>query len=187
VYERLAGLSVDEPLQLKFSDEAQEMFYTWWPELEGKVRGGDLHPALVAHLSKYRSLMTSLALLFELADNENPDAATEVSLAHAAQAAEWCDYLEAHARRIYSSLTSPEVHAARELAEKICRGRLPAEFSTRDIYLKGWSGLGTPDEARAALRVLEDAGWVRPAAGEDGGGRPSERWRINPRIPEVSA
>jgi putative DNA primase/helicase len=187
VYGRLARLSTDKPLRLRFSDEAQELFYIWWPELEGKVRGGDLHPALAAHLSKYRSLMPSLALLFELADNENLDAATEVSLAHASQAAAWCAYLEAHARRIYGCIVSPELHAARELAEKIRQGRLPPEFSTRDVYLKGWSGLGTPDEARAALRILEDFGWVRPATGGDSQGRPSERWLINPGASEVKA
>ncbi len=33
------------------------------------MRGvGELHPAMIAHLSKYRSLMPSLAALFELAD-----------------------------------------------------------------------------------------------------------------------
>jgi hypothetical protein len=69
-----------------------------------------------ANLSKYRSLVTSLALLFELADNENLDAVTEVSLAHSAQAAAWCDYLEAHARRVYGCIVSPELHAARERA-----------------------------------------------------------------------
>jgi putative DNA primase/helicase len=185
VYGRLAGLSADAPLRLKFSDEAQELFYAWWPELENKLRGGDLHPALVAHLSKYRKLMPSLALLFELADNNLAEAATEVSLAHAAQAAAWCEYLEGHARRVYGCIVTPELHAARELAEKIRRGRLSAEFSSRDVYLKGWSGLGTPDEVRAALRVLEDSGWVRPAGGEDGPGRPSEQWQINPRVMEA--
>jgi len=31
------------------------------------VRGEELHPALVSHLSKYRKLMPALSVLFELA------------------------------------------------------------------------------------------------------------------------
>jgi len=46
----------------------RELFIEWLAELEAKIRGDELHPALVSHLSKYRSLMPSLALLFELAD-----------------------------------------------------------------------------------------------------------------------
>ena len=184
VYARLAELSADEPPRFKFADGAQKLFYVWWAELERKIRGGDLHSALAAHLGKYRSLMPSLALLFELADSENLAAAHDVSLAHARQAATWCDYLEVHARRIYGCLVAPELHAARELAEKIVNGKFSAEFSTRDVYLRGWSGLSTPEEARAALRVLEDSGWIRPVANEVGEGRPSERWEVNPQIKE---
>ena len=185
VYERLAELSPDDPTRFRFADDAQELFYTWWPELEHKINQGDLHPALTAHLSKYRSLMPSLALLFALADAKDLSLAGEVSLVHTRQAAAWCDYLEGHARRIYGCLVSPELHAARELGEKITRKKLPAEFSTREIYLKGWSGLSTPDEARSALRVLEDSGWVRPVVTGEREGRPSERWQINPKVLEV--
>jgi len=126
--------------------------------------------------------MPSLALLFELADAERLEPGT-VSLAHAQQAAAWCAYLEAHARRIYGCLISPEIHAARILAKRLVR--LPAEFSTRDVYLKHWECLSTPEEARAALSVLEDAYWVRRVPSNDFG-RPSELWASNPRIAEVA-
>jgi hypothetical protein len=159
----------------------------WWSELERKIRSGELHPALAAHLGKYRSLMPSLSLLFELAEAGEVEIATDVSLAHTQQGAAWCDYLEGHARRIYGCMTAPELHAARELADKLARGKLSPEFSTRDVYLRGWSGLATPDEARTALRVLEDASWVRPAIVEEREGRPCERWRVNPRVAEVQA
>ena len=68
VFETLAELSADEPRRLAFSAEAQELFFAWLGELESKVRGDDLHPALVSHLAKYRSLMPSLALLFQCSD-----------------------------------------------------------------------------------------------------------------------
>jgi hypothetical protein len=185
VYERLADLSADNQAHFKFAEDAQELFNTWLGELERKIRSGDPHPALTAHLAKYRSLMPSLGLHFELADTNDLSTASTVSLPHAQQAAAWCDYLEAHARRIYGCLVSPELHAARELAGKITKGKLATEFSTRDVYLKGWAGLSTPDEARAALRVLEDSGWVRAIVGEKQEGRLSERWQTNPRVAEV--
>jgi putative DNA primase/helicase len=181
VYGQLAELPGDEPTCFRFADEAQELFFMWWSELErNKIIPGDLHPALTAHLAKYRSLIPSLAVLFELADSDCPGQAT-VSLPHARQAAAWCAYLESHARRVYGCLISPEVHAARVLAMRLVR--LPGEFSTRDVYLKHWESLSTPEEARAALGVLEDAYWVRRVLGNDFG-RPSERWLTNPRIRE---
>jgi hypothetical protein len=183
-YERLAEVSPVEPARFRFDDPAQELFYAWWSELERKICAGDDHPALVAHLAKFRSLMPTLALLFALADGEGLDTET-VQLPYAQQAAAWCDYLEAHARRIYGCLVSPELSAARGLADKIINGKLGFTFSTRGVYTKGWSGLGTPDEARAALRILEDAGWVRALQNEKGEGRPSELWVVNPRVSEV--
>src|SRR5207249_11882837 len=138
------------------------------PRLEIRSRSDDLHPAMVPHLSKYRKLMPAAALLFELADRaaaggEQPAA---VELERAWQAAAFCSYLESHAARMYSCITTPEVRAARELAEKFKRGKLPVTFSLRDVYLKGWSGLGTPNEVRAALDILGDANWVREVNSE---------------------
>jgi len=89
-------------------------------DLEAKLRGNELHPALVSHLSKYRKLMPALALLFELADRvaagtdlANPSD-LRVTLNHAKQAAAFCEYLESHAQRIYSCVTTPQMRAAQE-------------------------------------------------------------------------
>lgn len=51
----------------RFNKEAQNLFYEWWRELEEKLTK-DEHPIILEHLSKYRSLMPSLALLFYLID-----------------------------------------------------------------------------------------------------------------------
>jgi hypothetical protein len=161
-------------------------------ELENKVLGNDLHPALVSHLSKYRSLMPSLALLFELADRAAAGVlgtdSTDlfVSLEHAKQAAAFCVYLESHAHRIYSCVTSPQMRAAQELAARIKSRKIGEDgvFSVRDLYLKGWTSLDTPELARAAVQVLEDAGWVRevPVESSPLGGRPSARYNVSPKV-----
>jgi putative DNA primase/helicase len=196
VFGNLLALDADGPMRFRFSPDAQELFIEWLTRLEARVRGEELHPALVSHLSKYRSLMPSLGLLFELADwtatgpmgieGGPTDPEGLVSLEHAKQAVAWCDYLESHARRIYSCITSPQIRAAQVLAEKLKKRHIAPDglFSCRQVYLKGWSGLDTPELARMAVEVLLDAGWVREVDSESGplGGRPSARYQVNPRV-----
>jgi len=189
VYSRLANLSADDPVRMRFGPDAQKLFYEWWAELESMVRGDSgLAPPLVAHLAKYRSLMPTLAGLFELADLAAADgdlcAEILVDLDHTRQAAALCDYLESHARRAYACVVSPECRAARELARHIQANDLPEVFTTRSVYLKGWSALDTPERARGALALLEDAAWVRQreAPPSLSGGRPSEVWLVNPKV-----
>jgi hypothetical protein len=189
VFSALVKLSHEDPVRMRFAPDAQELFYDWWEELEGKIRGeSGLIPAIVAHLSKYRSLMPTLALLFELADlvasssgiGEN----RTVNLVHARQAAAFCEYLESHAHRVYTCIACPETRAARDLARHIQSRDLPEIFRTRDVYLKGWSGLDSPERVRAALDVLEDSAWVRSVEQPQSpaGGRPPEAWTVNPKV-----
>jgi putative DNA primase/helicase len=182
VYRRLTKLDVDFPRILHFDPEAQQLFVVWITELEAKLRNPGIHPALVSHLAKYRSLMPSLAGLFELADGD----ANIITLKHAQQAACWCTYLESHALRIYSMLISPERQAAAELGRRIRNGwkRLEMFFSVRDVYRNEWTGLTTPDSVRRVLPILEDADWIRSIEPEQRttGGRLSEVYEINPLL-----
>jgi putative DNA primase/helicase len=182
IYHRLAHADASQPPRFRFNCDAQELFIAWLSELEGKLRGVGLHPALVSHLAKYRSLMPSLALLFELADG----GIETVSLQHTQQAAALCDYLESHTQRIYSMLISPERQAAAELGRHLIAGWKASEgmFTVRDVERNDWSGLITPEAVRRTLPILEDAGWVRlaPIGNKTTGGRPSELYVINPRV-----
>ena len=159
----------------------------WSAELEAKVRGDEVHPALVSHLSKYRKLMPALALLFELADSvaaAAPRTDSCVSLEHTAQAAEFCGYLETHANRIYSCVTTPQMRATQALAEKIKKRKVGANgfFTGRDVYVKGWSGLDSPEAARLAAQATghrggqigPDRGVVDRTAGHCDGAHPIE-------------
>src|SRR5260221_11274467 len=49
----------------RFTAEAQVYFHEWIRKLQEKLEGKD-HPILIQHLSKYRSLMPSLALVFHI-------------------------------------------------------------------------------------------------------------------------
>ena len=198
LFRRLVTLDSEDPLRFRFDPEAQQLFVEWLSDLESKLRRGELHPALVSHLSKYRKLMPVLALLFELADRASGGSeafvgATPgdsnnfwVSLEHARQAAAWCEYLESQAKRVYSCVVTAQMRAARELADKIKAKKVGASgsLSCREVYLKGWSGLDSPDAVRLAAEVLQDAGWVRELASEPGpfGGRPPLRYTVNPGV-----
>jgi putative DNA primase/helicase len=196
VFQSIVELDVETPALMRFDPDAQELFIEWLSKLEAKVRGDELYPALISHLAKYRSLMPSLALLFEVAERagrEGFDASSLalpnnlVSLEHSGMAAAWCDdYLESQAYRIYSCVVKPQIRAARELAKKIKERKIAREgiLSVREVYLKGWSGLDSPEAAKQAAEVLEDLGWIRALPNESGplGGRPAHRFQVNPKI-----
>jgi hypothetical protein len=180
VYRRIAEMDADRPIRLKFTPDAQALFVDWLTDLETRLRSDDTSNYMQAHLAKYRKLMPALALLFSIADGE----LEAVGLHYAQQAADWCEYLAHHAHRVYASRISTERLSAISLAQKLTKGwkRESGTFTARDVYQNDWSGLGTADEVRAALRLLEDAGWVRLEKPRSETGRPSEVYAINPKI-----
>src|ERR1035438_685785 len=44
----------DGPVRFRFAPDAQRLFVDWLASLEVRVRGAQLHPALISHLGKYR-------------------------------------------------------------------------------------------------------------------------------------
>jgi putative DNA primase/helicase len=159
---------------LRFDATAQVLFDDWRADLERRLRTEDLPPALESHLAKYRSLAPSLALLFHLTDvGRGP--VGEPSLLRALA---WCEYLESHARRIYSPALAPELFAARELDRRLLG--LPQPFTAKDVYRNHWRSLDREGTA-AALATLEDFGRVRGEKAQ-GPGRPTVRYTINPAL-----
>jgi hypothetical protein len=190
IFSRLAELPCDPPLRLHFSTPAQLFFNAWLGDLEREIRSpGDLAPALVAHLAKYRSLLPKLAGLYELCDRVaagiclTAGQALEISLEHASQAGATCKYLRSHARRIYGGIVSAEMVTAQDLSAKLQQGKLPSTFTTRNLYRKCWAGMNTPERARRVLELLASFGWVRSiASAEEKDGRPTEFWAVNPKV-----
>ena len=77
--------------------------------------------------------------------------------------------------------------AARALASKLRSGALSSSFSVRDIYKNHWANLSTPDEARAAVDILEDYCWIiadEISTDEKLTGRPTVTYKANPKILE---
>ena len=190
VFERLAVLEPandTDPVVWRFTPAAQEIFVEWLVPFETEIRSDALHPAMVSHLAKYRKLIPALALVFALIDT--PDSGGVIGPDELIRALAWGDYLRSHATRLYAAAVMPETTDAASLLAKIKAGKLTdtdgvmlESFTPRQIAVKGWAGLGTPEAVRKAADLLADYGWLRKDLTPSGaaGGRPSERYGINP-------
>ena len=179
-----------------FSDEAQHFFYEWYLQLDHKRRA-ESEDIMVEHLSKFDSLMPSLALIFHLAEvaswnmslkRDDPEPSKSVSLHCAQLAVEWCDYLETHARRIYGLAMRMSLQSARKLLKKIRDGEVRDGFNARDVYIKNWSFLDTEERANAGIKECIAASWLReiPSPRLAGRGRPpAPTYKIHPRAVEI--
>ena len=169
-----------EPVEipvLRFSDEAQVLFDVWRESLEKRLRGDSEHPMFEAHLAKYRSLVPSLALVVHLTEAS----AGPVPLLALERAIAWAEYLESHAKRIYTPVINPDVDAARALVKRIKTGDVTTRFGLREVYNCGWSGLSTRNEVLAAVEVLIDHYWLREVE-ETTPGRPRTVYLVNPAV-----
>ncbi len=154
---------------LRFDDAAQVLFSEWRATLELRLRSGEEHPAIVSHLSKYRKLIPSLALINHLCDSGH-GAVNESALLRAIA---FSEYLESHAQRIYSYATRPDIDAAKTLLKRLARGKLSNPFKARDLSQKGWAGLETTNKAHAAIELLIEYQHLS-AEEKDTGGRPTK-------------
>lgn len=134
----------------QFDAQAQVIFSEWRARLETRLRSGEEHEAFVSHLSKYRKLVPALALINHLCTKGWGDIDKEPLL----RAIAYSEYLESHARRVYSFAVRPDIDAAKTLLNKLPNAKLKKTFTAREIYLKGWTGLNTPKKAQAAIDVL---------------------------------
>jgi hypothetical protein len=171
---------------VRFTEEAQEIFDKWRDQLEDRLRTAELPPALESHLAKYRSLMPSLALIFQLIEYvDGMGEGGAVGLRSALQSAAWCEYLETHAARLYSSAENPAMEGARALLERIRNRDVRDGDSTRSVYRRHWAKLSAPEEVSGACTVLEEFGWLRVEVVKTSG-RSTTRLRLHPSLIEPS-
>lgn len=193
IYDRLDEMTAsdfgatDEPDEIpyvRFDDEAQFLFDAWRVSLEHRLRSGTLDVLMESHLAKYRSLMPKLALIFYCVSVADGDGIGDGKIGgrHARMSLAWLDYLEAHARRVYSSVTGANSTPAAALAKKIEDAALESPFTTRDVARKHWSGLSEQSDVERAVDTLESLGWLKRIE-SDTAGRPREDIHIHPSLP----
>jgi len=184
----VARVTDDGISYLRFGSPAQDLFDAWRTRLERRLRSSELAstPAFEAHVAKYRSLMPSLALLFHLLALDSETSISAVSEESASLAADWCDFLEQHARKVYAAELTPGAEGAKVLAAKIKAGDVFDGMTVRDISRHQWTGLGPVASVKSALHLLEQAGWLRVKE-VDTGGRPSELVNLHPALRRLSS
>jgi Protein of unknown function (DUF3987)/Bifunctional DNA primase/polymerase, N-terminal len=156
---------------LTFNALAAEVFIDWQGQLETRLRSGELHPAIESHLSKYRSLIPSLALIMHLVDGKKGNIDVDTLL----RAIAFSEYLESHAKRVYGAGMRSDVEGAKSIIERLEKGDLIDGFTMRDVYKKDWKHLTQWQSVRDALDILVEYRWLREEAVR-GQGRPTTRY-----------
>jgi len=182
VFERLEALVRPGAAPVvPFTPAAAAHGQAWRRALEARLRAGD---PLAPHLAAQRKAMPALALLLHAAERADVERGPEaVPLAAAERATAWCDWLVANARRLHG-VEAPAVDGARTLLERLAAGELPSPFTVRDVYRRHWTGLGSPDAARAAVAVLERHAYLaaEPVPTTARGGKPTRRYHVHPQV-----
>lgn len=203
IIEKLAAMQEDDFIQagatmpegekipcFKFDDDAYELFKEWITTLQAKIENPDDHNIIKEHLTKYRSLMPSLALIYHLIEIADKGYIKyegkyinggKIPLHCTRQAIRCTEYLEKHARRIYSMAIKSADTCAKNLAEKIIKKNVKEPFTTRDIYRKGWSSLNTNELAQQAIDYLIESDWLKSEEATKGK-RKYTQYLINPKV-----
>ncbi|WP_161881484.1 YfjI family protein [Deinococcus alpinitundrae] len=179
------------PPVLPFSDDAQPIWEEWRDALENRLRGGEMEhaPAFESHVSKYRSLAPSLALVFHLVEltvpGTDPTTLPPVSANALELALNWVEFLELHARKVYALELGTSNAPAYALAEKIKAKAVRDGDRLRDLRRKDWAIL-TDGLLDRAVEQLTELGWVQVEETETGG-RTAEVLRLHPDLIGVEA
>lgn len=163
---------------LRLDPEAYELFKVWNISNEHRMLGGELHPALESHLSKYNKQLLGLALICHIANGSKG----VVSAIAMYQALAWLEYLEPHAHRIFFAVNSTKFDAAKILLKRIGKGELEDGFTAREVYRKGWAFMSTQQEAQEAINLLVEHGYLKVTQSQSIG-RSTTKYLINPRKP----
>jgi len=176
---------------LTYTSEGQAVYDSWEVEHAAAVRDMTRGEAYRAHLGKQPGTFARLALIFHALDIVSVGGSAyhphpaQVGEEAALLAAGWCEYLSAHARKLWGEGRRRDVLDAREVLrfmerQRVRDGQKLAE--ARAVLAEGKAGMTGP-RLLAALSVLEECGAVRVVTPPPGvkGGRPSPLLRIHPQ------
>jgi len=177
LYENPLG-TPENPLVMRFSPDAQELFREWMQEIQTEARNGKISASLESHILKMPKMVATLALVFELVAGGR----FEIGVAAISMALGWAEYLSSHARRLYTAGDTLAEDGARLIIER--RATLPAVFTLRDIHQRNWTNLREHEAVKQAIEVLCHSNHIREMAvtNSQSSGRPSARYEWNPAL-----
>ncbi|MFK7823619.1 MAG: DUF3987 domain-containing protein [Oligoflexales bacterium] len=192
LFERIAQLpfpkgntSATDRISVRFAPDAQFIADKWYAELEKRLFTETMSPIMEGHLSKFRSLMPSLALIFEVTELLGKTAngvPSSISAESTNLAIRWCEFLELHAIKAYGEHLNPALASARVLYKKITSGAVKDYDRCRDLYRHGWKGLSNMKDLEGAIGVLKTYRWIRVEMISPPTGRRFEVLRLHPSL-----
>ena len=154
-----------QPHVFTFDELAQSRFRQWSNRNMQAVHSEQTGSAFASHLAKYDTLISALALIFELV--ENP-IAEQVGLESFNRAERYTEYLRGHAEAIYGIGQPMHVQDAISLLTRFQKGkwpdRLAQAFNARDAQqarLLGRNGIRS-ERYQAAINELATRGYLIP-------------------------
>ncbi|AAV81525.1 YfjI family protein [Idiomarina loihiensis] len=149
----------------RFSDTAQILFENWCcRNHENSLKSSSAHASVIG---KYPSLLARLAHLFHLFDEADSTEHHEAFVSSNCvgedslnKAINFMTLLESHSRRIQSYWqSSSQVVLAQLLLPQL--KELDTPFDLRTLQRKGWKGLTSNEDCRAAVDSLVENGYLR--------------------------
>ncbi len=172
------------PAQAEPFTLAPDAFAEWHAfalAVEAELAPGGRYAALRDWAGKLPGLVARLAgVLHAVEGAASGRIAPTVEAATMAAAVQLGAYAAEHALAAFGMMgANPALFDAGIILDWIKREGLTT-FTTRDAYRS--NATLSPETAKAALAVLEERGWIRPALDEKRPGRPAERWDVYPGL-----
>jgi hypothetical protein len=167
-----------ETATLVLSPEAVERFDDWRVAIEPRRRPDADLGHVQGWSSKLDGAVVRIAGLLHLADTFTSDWDVPIGDATMAGALEIGDYLIEHALAAFDEIGRDSVdldarRVLRWLGER-------STFTKRECFNSHRSRFQRATDLDAVLELLQERGFIRPAARETRSGRPSERYEVNP-------
>lgn len=177
------------PLSVHLSSEAAQVFQQW--RAENFTSESDATGLYASHVGKLPGLLLRLALVLELlrwSTSGGPEP-EKVGISATGYAAHIVDtYFKPMAVRVYGDAALPEDEAHAVAIARRIRKEGHRAVNGRQIR-RTWClpGLKSPEKVMAALGVLQEGHWLRPAPSRQGEtpGRRSSDFEVNPRAWEA--
>lgn len=182
---------------IRLDEHAYPVFMAWLDSLIAHENDFE-HGILKQHITKYRKTLLALLIVFHLIEciTKNSTDWRNVSLATLEQGIAFINMLESHMIRIYTPITDKAQSKAGALATRLLKiindparsGELAKwlndGFTIRQIYRREWQGLKNADDVQTALDILIENHWLNWVSEQTTGqgGRPTERYFINPLL-----
>jgi hypothetical protein len=170
----------------RFSPEAQQIFNDWLTEHMIGIRTAG-ESQVEGFMNKQRGLLVRLALIIHLTayaagEETDPRSVSEKSLSRALHLVE--DYLVPTWRRVLAAFGKTQTESASmRIARAILAERMNG-IRVSDVLKRDWSGMKDRAAIEAAFDDLVARDWLALPERNTGprGGRPSETYRVNPRV-----